>query len=147
MPGINATITKFGYPATCLAEYAWWVVLLRPKQITFGTLVLASKSDADSLGALEPEAYAEMAHVTRDLQAALKSVVANDKINYICLMMVDPQVHFHVIPRHHTPRDFAGRRFADAFWPRPPDVTQALDVDEQTFVALQSALKNAWVKA
>src|SRR5690606_24257005 len=42
---MNATIAKFGHPATLIAEYAHWVVLLRPAQPTLGALVLAAKSD------------------------------------------------------------------------------------------------------
>jgi len=36
------------------------------------------------------------------------------------LMMVDPDVHFHVLPRYENPREFGGRTHNDRFWPKPP---------------------------
>ena len=45
----NETMRKFGYPDTLIREYEHWVVLLRPAQVTLGSLVLAAKSDADRI--------------------------------------------------------------------------------------------------
>src|SRR3546814_20848874 len=47
---MNETIVKFGHPATLIAEYEHWVVLLRPAQPTLGALILAAKSDATEIG-------------------------------------------------------------------------------------------------
>src|SRR3546814_6351187 len=47
---MNETIVKFGHPATLIAEYEHWVVLLRPAQPTLGALILAAKSDATDFG-------------------------------------------------------------------------------------------------
>ena len=43
---MNPTIVKFGYPATLVRELDHWLILLRPAQVTLGSLVLAAKSDA-----------------------------------------------------------------------------------------------------
>ena len=48
---MNPTIEKFGYPATLVREFEHWVVLLRPAQVTLGSLVLAAKSDATAYSA------------------------------------------------------------------------------------------------
>ena len=56
------------------------------------------------------------------LEGALKQAFNFDKINYLCLMMVDRHYHFHVIPRYETPRQFEGVEFADEAWPRFPNV-------------------------
>ena len=37
---------KFGAPATCIHDYSHWSVLLRPVQITLGSLVLAAHDTA-----------------------------------------------------------------------------------------------------
>ena len=60
---MNATIEKFGYPATLLREFEHWLVLLRPAQVTLGSLVLAAKSDATAYRELPREAFAEQADV------------------------------------------------------------------------------------
>jgi diadenosine tetraphosphate (Ap4A) HIT family hydrolase len=49
---MNPTIEKFGYPATLLREFEHWLVLLRPAQVTLGSLVLAAKSEATAYGDL-----------------------------------------------------------------------------------------------
>jgi len=61
-------------------------------------------------------------------------------------MMVDPHVHFHVIPRYSASRDFEGSSFADPTWPKPPDVTSALQLSPAQMSALQAALASAWPK-
>ena len=90
------------------------------------------------------EAYAELPMVTGDLQSVLKAAFDYEKINYMLLMMVDPQVHFHVIPRYGSSRELAGRPYDDPFWPGPPDVRQALDLDQQSFATLYDELKRRW---
>ena len=122
MAEINETIQKFGFPDTLLGDYAHWVVLLRPQQVTVGSLVLACKGSAASMAEVAAEAYAELPMVTGDLQSVLKAAFDYEKINYMLLMMVDPQVHFHVIPRYGSSRELAGRPYDDPFWPGPPDV-------------------------
>ena len=97
----HETLLKFNYPNTLLREYQHWAVLLRPKQVTVGSLVLICTEDARSFPAISAGGVAqEMQTVTRDIETTLKQILAFDKINYICLMMVDPQVHFHVLPRY-----------------------------------------------
>jgi diadenosine tetraphosphate (Ap4A) HIT family hydrolase len=41
------------------------------------------------------------------------------KINYLMLMMVDPHVHFHVLPRYEGDRSHGGIEVVDAGWPGP----------------------------
>ena len=141
---MNATITKFGYPASLLREYTNWVVLLRPVQPTLGSLVLACKEEASSLGAVSAPAYAELSVATAELERALRAAFDYQKLNYLALMMVDPHVHFHVIPRYSEARGFEGSTFLDAAWPKPPDLTSALTLSQAQMSALHAALRAAW---
>ncbi len=128
---MNATIEKLGWPATQVAEFAHWVVLVRPAQPTLGSLVLAAKSEATAFGDLPAEAHAELAVVTRTTEAALGKAVGYRKINYLMLMMVDPHVHFHVIPRYDGERSGGGLTVADRGWPGQPDLSQATKLDTE----------------
>jgi diadenosine tetraphosphate (Ap4A) HIT family hydrolase len=141
---MNATIERFGYPATLIRAYAHWVVLLRPSQPTLGSLVLAARSDATSFAALDPAAYAELATVSRDIEGALRAAVDHAKLNYLMLMMVDPHVHFHVLPRYAAAPQFEGETFADAGWPGPPDLKSATALGEAQFNDLRDSLKSCW---
>ena len=138
---MNETIAKFGHPATLIAEYDHWVVLLRPAQPTLGALVLAAKSDATAFGDLPAEAHAELKVATAAIEAALTQAVGYAKINYLMLMMVDPHVHFHVLPRYDGERSGAGLTVADAGWPAQPDLGQAVKLDESQTAALTDWLK------
>jgi diadenosine tetraphosphate (Ap4A) HIT family hydrolase len=141
---MNETIRKFGWPATLVREYAHWLVLLRPAQPTLGSLVLAAKSDATAFSGLEPAAYAELGTVTRDIETALKAAVDYAKINYLMLMMVDPNAHFHVIPRYEGTRSACGLTIADAGWPKVPALGEAQALDEVQTAAMVEWLQGYW---
>lgn len=42
---MNETILQFNYPASVIHEYDSWIVLMRPQQVTVGSLVLACKGE------------------------------------------------------------------------------------------------------
>jgi diadenosine tetraphosphate (Ap4A) HIT family hydrolase len=137
---MNATIEKFGYPATLVAEFSHWLVLLRPAQPTLGSLILAAKHDAEAFGDLPAEAHAELAEATGRIEKALRDFVGYAKLNYLMLMMVDPHVHFHVIPRYDGVRQWEGLEFGDAGWPKVPDLGAAVSLSQQQIAALREAL-------
>ena len=125
---MNPTIEKFGFPATLLKELDHWVILLRPAQVTLGSLVLAAKSDATAYASLPRDAFAEQADAVAMIERALAGFCAYEKINYLMLMMVDPNVHFHVIPRYSKAREWNGVTVPDAGWPGPPQLGSAVQL-------------------
>jgi diadenosine tetraphosphate (Ap4A) HIT family hydrolase len=125
MIAVNSTIEKFGYPATLVQEFEHWLVLVRPAQVTLGSLILAAKGDAAAFGALPAAAFAEQASVICAIEDGLAAFCSYERINYLMLMMVDPHVHFHVIPRYSGSRGWHGLEFADDGWPGPPDLKSA----------------------
>ena len=143
----NATMTKFGYPETVVADYERWVVLLRGRQVTLGALVLVCKTPARAFHEIGREAFAELERVTTDIEAALGRLVAYEKINYLMLMMVDPDVHFHVIPRHSGTRRLGGLELPDSGWPGPPDLKGGVEIDAATRTGLLDELKRSWPSA
>lgn len=141
---MNETIQKFGYPATLLKEFDHWVILLRPAQVTLGSLVLAAKSDATAYGGLPREAFAEQAIVIASIEAALKAFCQYERINYLMLMMVDPNVHFHVIPRYEEPRTWNGRTFEDIGWSGQPRLDAATQLSDEDIRQLAAELSNTF---
>ncbi|MET0248221.1 MAG: HIT family protein [Sphingobium sp.] len=138
---MNATMEKFGWPATLVADFTHWAVLLRPAQPTLGSLVLAAKSEATAFGDLPAGAHAELEQITRAIEGALRAAVDYDKLNYLMLMMVDPYVHFHVLPRYDGERSGCGLTIADAGWPGQPDLGSAIKLDTAQTTALVAWLK------
>jgi diadenosine tetraphosphate (Ap4A) HIT family hydrolase len=106
--------------------------------------VLAAKSEATAFSDLGSEAFAELQQVVSDIEGALGPAVAFDKINYLMLMMVDPHVHFHVIPRYEGVRSARGIEVRDAGWPRVPALSEAFDLDAAQIQALTSWLRGFW---
>ncbi|OHT20555.1 HIT family protein [Edaphosphingomonas haloaromaticamans] len=141
---MNDTILRFGYPATLVADYRHWMVLLRPDQPTLGSLVLAARGEAKAFGSLPAAAYAELGTVSADIEAALKRAVTYEKINYLMLMMVDPHVHYHVIPRYAGTRSAEGLTIADAGWPKAPALGEAVSLDARQTAKLAAFLKRNW---
>ena len=138
---MNATIEKFGWPATLIAEFDHWLVLLRPAQPTLGSLVLAARSDATAFAGLPGEAHAELKRVTGAIEAALARFTGYARLNYLMLMMVDPHVHFLVIPRYEGAREWGGVAFPDAGWPAVPQLGEAVKLEPTQREALVAELK------
>ena len=140
----NETMRKFGHPETLVREYEHWVVLLRPGQVTLGSLILAAKSDETAFGALPAGAHAELARITAEIEATLKAEIDYERINYLMLMMVDPNVHFHIFPRYEGSREFEDVAIEDIGWPGPPDLKSARELGDSAFVRLHDRLIHVW---
>jgi diadenosine tetraphosphate (Ap4A) HIT family hydrolase len=141
---MNATILRFGHPETLIAEYEYWVVLLRQAQPTLGSLVLAAKGEVTAFSDLAPEAMAGLGEAVKAIERTLPEVVDHSKINYLMLMMVDPHVHFHVLPRYEGERSACGVTVADAGWPKVPALGQAVELTPDQTEKLVAYFKVAW---
>ena len=142
----NPTEIKFGDPATRIAQSTHWTVLLRPKQPTLGSLVLVCREPAAAFAELSAAAFADLREVVRRVESVLREVSAYERINYLMLMMVDRDVHFHVIPRYDGTRNFRALDYRDAGWPGPPNLDAALTPEADARAALLDRLRSAWMR-
>ena len=140
----NETIVRFGYPDTLVHAYEHWAVLVRRQQVTAGSLVLACWAETTRLGAVPAAAFSELAVVTRDIEGALERTFQFDKINYLMLMMVDPHVHWHVIPRYASERQACGVTLVDSGWPKPPALGDAVTFSDAQVRDMVSLLRSNW---
>ena len=140
----NATEAKFGDPVTRIAQTDCWTVLLRPKQPTFGSLVLVCREPVRAFAEVSAQGFAELREVVQGIESVLHDFVAYERINYLMLMMVDPDVHLHVIPRYSGTRNFGAIAFADAGWPGPPALEPAVPLDSATLDGVVARLRDAW---
>lgn len=138
----NATFEAFGGSRTLIRDYGHWSVQVRPKQVTLGSLIILSHSDATAFSDLQPEAFAELAIVVKDAETVSARTFANTKINYLMLMMVDPHVHFHVLPRYAAPVMFEGVAYTDPGWPGQPVLSVSDGLADADLVV--SRLRAAW---
>ncbi|MDO8411751.1 MAG: HIT family protein [Phenylobacterium sp.] len=140
----NATAVNFGYPHSMVGETAHWLVLVRPKQPTFGSLVLVCKEPARAFSDLSGQAFQDLQVAVGGIERLLRQAVDYAKINYLMLMMVDPDVHFHVIPRYEGAREHGGETFRDAGWPGQPDLAAAVALSPEHLRALAEAWRSQW---
>ena len=141
---MNETITQFNYPESVIYEYNSWVVLMRPQQVTLGSIVLACKGEYTSLAEVPANVYSELSEITSHIEQTLSQLFRFDKINYLLLMMRDKYVHFHVIPRYANSRNALGMEFYDKSWPMPPDITKPLDISHDDLQNLTELIKQNW---
>ena len=141
---MNVTIEKFGYPATLVREFEHWVVLLRPAQVTLGSLVLAARSEATAYSDLSRDAFVEQADAIGAIERALARFTRFERINYLMLMMVDPNVHFHVIPRYPEARRWHDIDFPDAGWPGAPRLESAIKLERSKLSRLTAEIASTF---
>jgi diadenosine tetraphosphate (Ap4A) HIT family hydrolase len=141
---MNLTLQAFGYPQSLVKEYVHWVVMIRPAQVTLGCAVIAAKSEATSLGGLAACEAAELPQVIRDFEQAIRGFAPASKFNYLALMMVDPNPHFHAIPRYAAPVRLGATVFTDAAYPKPPDLAHPHALDAAALERVRSALIRHW---
>ncbi len=141
---LNDTMLKFGAPETSIHTYSTWLVLLRPAQVTLGALVLVAREPVTAFSQLSQAGFTELAQVTHDIDTVLSHLFHYDKLNYLMLMMVDPHVHFHVLPRYAAKRHYAGVEFFDSGWPGAPDLGRDNQVDGMVFNQLRDELRSNW---
>lgn len=143
-PVLNATMRKFGAPQTIIHSFQYWSVLLRPAQATLGALILAAHEPAKAFSELSPASFTELHVVTNQLEFTLTKAFQNDKLNYLMLMMVDPDVHFHIIPRYAQPKQFAYKEFVDAGWPAVPNLGHVNETDAEINQLIIDHIKSCW---
>lgn len=136
----NSTLAKFGFPHTLIHRGRYWAVLARPAQPTLGSLVLCSTGEQTSYGELPPEAFAEQGEIIAWIERTLQDFCRYERINYLMLMMVDPHVHFHVLPRYAGKRSLGELAITDKGWPGPPDLSSS----HPASFPLIEALRRAW---
>lgn len=144
MKTLNATMQKFGAPDSVIQQFSYWSVLLRPAQTTLGALVLIAHEPAQAFSALSAKSFAELQLVTGQVESALEKAFQYDKLNYLMLMMIDPDVHFHVIPRYAQNQQFNGLVFIDAGWPGQPALDRINSTDAATNRLLRKRLLSCW---
>lgn len=134
--------TKFRVAELLVGETASWTWSVRPAQPTLGAGIIALKRFAPRFSEVTAEEMADLAALVSRVEQTVGRCFRHRIMNYLMLMMVDHQVHFHALPRYDGARDFAGRRWVDAGWPALPAFGDAQHADSpDVLLAIQSALR------
>ena len=141
---LKETLKKFGYPGWLVKDYENWLLLCRFRQVTLGSLILICKDEVDAFSKISEKSFAEFPEIVREIEKNLKELFGNDKINYLMLMMADPDVHFHIIPRYSRTREFEGVIFKDKGWPDAPALKEINKVSDGVMHKLTRKLRESF---
>lgn len=141
---MNETLQSFQYPDTTVADYEHWVVMVRPVQPTFASAVIAARSNVRSLADLTHDEAGQLPAVIDDYEALVQTFGQVRRVNYLALMMVDPNPHFHAIPRYEESVSWSGIDFPDRTFPKPPDMMSGVALDGARLGDLAAHMKSAW---
>jgi glycerol-3-phosphate cytidylyltransferase len=143
----NATLTKFGIDDNLILSYHHWHLLLRFKQPTLGSLILICKGSYSAFSDLPKAASHEMHEIIPQIEIILKDEFAYSNINYLMLMMLDPEVHFHIIPRYEFEVQFEGAIYQDTNWPAPPNLAADIGISKEIKKNLLARLRSRFTEA
>lgn len=133
---------KFRLDELGITSVGGWCLSVRPGQLRLGAMVLSSGSGASSVAGLTPAERQGMGAAFALAERLGGGAFGADRINYLCLMMQDPIVHFHVLPRYSRSLTRYGQDWDDPDWPGPPVVTP-VSSDDDVLVAVREELKRA----
>ncbi len=122
--------SKFQVEELLIAQTKAWSWSVRPAQPTLGAGILSLNRHAECFAQVRGDEMAELGELIGFVEKSLRAAFAYDIVNYLMLMMVDHQVHFHVIPRYAAARRFAGLDWADNGWPSLPALAERQHVDQ-----------------
>lgn len=113
-------LQKFRLQELSVSRNDSWVLSVRPGQITLGSMVVSSSKELCRFTELTDEDGMALTHILALAEVTACNLFDAVRINVICLMMVDPIVHFHIIPRYDKPVHRYGVLWEDVDWPGPP---------------------------
>lgn len=129
-------IEKFNVNKYLIKKSDHWHLSLRPFQATLGSAILSLNRPCENFADITTEESADLKEIVSYTEKRLKLAFDYDKINYLMLMMVDPHLHFHVIPRYSSDINFGAMMWSDSNWPTAPDLggTELNDEDADKII-------------
>jgi diadenosine tetraphosphate (Ap4A) HIT family hydrolase len=132
---------KFKVSDLLVTETDYWRWSVRPLQCTLGAGILSLKRPAESMAELSLDEGADLVKITKIIEGTLSKAFNKEKMNYIMLMMVDFHIHFHVIPRYSTTKQFDEKDYVDQGWPKPP-VLDATPLDIEVLIKIKDFMRS-----
>jgi diadenosine tetraphosphate (Ap4A) HIT family hydrolase len=100
-------------PTDYVCTWSYWQVIINHNQDYLGKVMLVLLRHETDVTALKEAEQVEFWQLLAAVRKALSTLFRPDHFNYAFLMNGDRHVHFHVIPRYSTSREFAGLIFSD----------------------------------
>ena len=128
---------KFRLDLLTIQSNRHWILSVRPGQLTLGSMVVSSVNNNLNFTDLSLEAGSDLSSILAIAENAAKQIYGAVRINVVCLMMQDPLIHFHIIPRYDNPLVRYNVEWVDNYWPGPP-VFHALTTSEDILKSVKT---------
>src|SRR5699024_8987130 len=132
---------KFKVNEFKIYESEYWNWSLRPNQSTLGSGILSLKRECNTFSALKLEEFSDLHNIIKIIESSLEKTFKYDIMNYLMLMMIDKQVHYHVIPRYKQEINYNNKKWQDKGWPEFP-ILQGIIADNEEACLIINAIKN-----
>ncbi len=117
-----------------IRTFRYWVVLLRKRQVTLGSVIVALRRQVTSFSMVSSEEFAELSEVFLWYETTVMKLYGAEKFNYIVAMMKDNFVHFHAFPRYKGVVIRHNLEWQDIYWPgaveMAPVTTERFQLDQ-----------------
>lgn len=123
----NSFREKFELERLTAVETKFWILSVRPKQLTKGALVLTYRGEENELGDLPDKAFLELRDLMCKVESFARKRLNSVRINYLVLRLVDNELHFHIFPRFDTTLKESNEEI-DPFYPLPVDLLSSKEV-------------------
>lgn len=133
---------KFKVKKMMIYESDYWIWSLRPEQVTIGAGILSLKREVFSLSNLKEEEFKNLYDIIPIIEDSLSKTFDYDIMNYLMLMMVDNQVHYHIIPRYKKEIKYLDRTWVDLGWPKAPNLKKEVQSEDTLYDILNEIKKN-----
>ena len=136
-------LTHVPDPEVLVHDFGPWALCLNRNQDLIGRCYLLLRRPCTDPLSITPQEQASLWACAAKSKAALTRLFAPDHWNFAFLMNVDPQVHFHLIPRYRNGRLFRGAEFADPQFGKHYPLGPERNLDTETLAALRVALSRS----
>lgn len=130
---------KFMTEELKIYESKYWEWILRKNHPTIGSSILYLKRECYSFSDLTIDEIIDYKEIVTIIEKTYKKLFNYDVMNYLMLMLVDKQLHFHVFPRYSKGVEFDNQLYKDTYWPKPVDLTEN-NVEMNTLYKLKKYL-------
>ena len=110
------------YKDAVIKEYSHWVVEVSFRQHTLGCFIIFAKRRIEKISELTNQELVKLRDVMSEIENVLKIAPEfnPDRFNYLQMGNALRHLHFHLIPRYETQRNFDGKEWNDETFGHPP---------------------------
>ena len=135
-------MSKFKPDIRCIKEFKYWIVCIRAKQPTLGSVVIVLKREVPNVGDMLPEEGSEFTEVIKWYEDLCRNKFGAVKFNYVVMMMKDNFVHYHAFPRYDKNINMFDMEWIDTDWPKGIDFRQDNELEEDKLQEIKEFMKN-----